>query len=75
MAEIFQQLIDIGNQVGGTVDTAVAIPLAEAFDRPVDQIRIFVIFLFQYPNGWFMHYCVRGTFIRHLYNIVLGISL
>jgi len=31
--------------------------------------------LLQYPNGWFMHYCLHGTKVRHVYNIVLGILI
>jgi len=68
-------LIDLGNVAAGVVDGYVAEPLADTFGRPVDQIRIFVIFLAQYPNGWFMHYCLHGTFIRHIYNVTLGILL
>ena len=45
------------------------------FGRTPDAIRIFVIFLLQYPNGWFMHYCLHGTALRHLYAVVLGILI
>lgn len=31
-----------------------------------------LIFLVQYPLGWIFHYCVYSTFLRHLWNIVIG---
>ena len=68
-------LFDLGQSAADLVDAQIAEPVANAFGRPVDQIRIFIIFLFQFPNGWFMHYCLHGTMIRHLYSIVLGILL
>ena len=68
-------LIDIGNSAAGAIDAVAVIPLAEAVGRPVDQIRIFIIFLLQYPNGWFMHYCLHGTLVRHLYCITVGVLI
>ena len=32
-----------------------------------------MIFLAQYPIGWIMHYCIRGTTVRHLYTTIIGI--
>lgn len=44
-------------------------------NAPVDQMRLIAIFLFQYPLGWFFFYCIRGTFLRHTFNIVVGFAI
>ena len=67
--------IELGNALAASVDSVAVNPLCEAFGRPPDQIRIFVVFLFQYPMGWAMHFLVHGTMARHLYAIGLGIPI
>lgn len=43
--------------------------------QPLDQTRLVLIFFLQYPLGWFFHYCVHGTTLRHWYNIVVGFAI
>ena len=38
-------------------------------------MRIFIVFLFQYPLGWLMHFLVRGRLVRHLFTTVIGIFI
>lgn len=38
----------------------------------MDQVRLILVFFLQYPLGWFAHYCVYGTTLRHLWNILVG---
>jgi len=68
-------LIDFGNLLATQLDTLAVDPLCVAVGRPADQIRIFVVFLFMYPQGWIMHYFIHGTTVRHIFNIVLGIII
>ena len=75
MATLFTELVGKGNELAEQFDVAVIDPFCEAIGRPRDQGRIFLIFLLQFPHGWFLHYCVHGTFIRHIYNILLGILI
>jgi hypothetical protein len=42
---------------------------------PADQIRIFIIFLMNYPIGWFIYFCVQGPLFRHMFVITLGIII
>ena len=71
----FSDLISMGSSLAASIDEAAVLPIGDLIGRPPDQVRIFLIFLLQYPNGWFMHYCVHGTTVRHIYNIVLGILI
>ena len=49
-------------------------PISTATGNPVDQTRLFVIFLVQFPVGWIMHFFIHGTLLRHLYTITIGIA-
>ncbi len=42
---------------------------------PIDMIRLFLVFLVQFPIGWTMHFCIRGKYLRHLYTCVIGMAL
>ena len=57
------------------IDKIVANPIAEAAGQPVDQVRLILVFFLHYPLGWFFHYCVYGTTLRHLYNIIVGATI
>lgn len=57
------------------LDVALVNPLIEFSGQSQDSVRIIMIFLMQYPLGWFMHFCVHGTYVRHLFNIILGLFL
>ena len=48
-------------------------PLARNFNFPEDQIRLLMIWLSMLPVGWFLHFCVRGTKLRHAVNITVGL--
>lgn len=56
------------------IDNTVAQPIVDFINLPIDQIRIFLIFLIQYPIGWIMHFFIRGTTLRHLYATTIGIA-
>ena len=73
--DLLNELASQGNAIAEAVDNVAVLPLCEAFSRPPDQIRIFFIFIIQYPVGWFMHYAVHGTFVRHLFTTILGILI
>ena len=75
MEDLAITLITRGYAVAAALDAVTVEPLCEAFARPPDQIRLFVIFLAQYPIGWFMHYAVHGTVVRHLFTMSLGILM
>ena len=64
-----------GQVYADIVDGIAVLPLCEMFSRPPDQIRIFLIFIVQYPIGWFMHYCVHGAVLRHLFTITIGVLM
>ena len=34
-----------------------------------------LVFVAQYPLGWFFHYYVYGTTVRHLFNVVVGLLI
>ena len=57
------------------VDGIAVTPLCEIFSRPPDQIRMFLIFVIQYPIGWVMHYAIYGTLFRHLFTMCIGIVM
>lgn len=73
--EFINELAVHGNALADIVDTVTVFPLCEMFSRPPDQIRIFNIFVVQYPIGWLMHYCVHGTVIRHLFTLTIGLLM
>jgi hypothetical protein len=39
-------------------DATMVHPVADAIGMPVDQIRMFVLFLMNYPIGWFIYFFV-----------------
>ena len=41
----------------------------------LDQLRLMLCMYLNYPLGWFMKLFVRGTFPRHLYAIVMGMTM
>ena len=47
-------------------------PLAATLGLPDDQLRLFLVWLIQFPIGWFFHFLVRGKTLRHGLNIVMG---
>ena len=57
------------------LDVALVNPLIEISGQSQDSVRIIMIFLIQYPLGWFMHYAVHGTYVRHFFNIIVGLFL
>ena len=73
--DLLNELASQGNAIAEAVDNVAVLPLCEAFSRPPDRIRIFFIFIIQYPIGWFMHYAVHGTVMRHLFTMSLGILM
>jgi len=58
--------------VGDLVETTFVDPPAKLVGLPNDQVRIIVVFMFQYFLGWFIHYAVHGTMLRHLFVTVVG---
>ena len=58
---------------GKTIDSVSVVPVAAAVDFPEDQIRLFLVWFIQFPIGWFLHFCVRGKYMRHAVNLTLGI--
>ena len=71
MNELLSQL----NTLADMVDELAVNPVCDLVGRPKDQVKIFLIFLLQYPNGWFIHYFLYGRVIRHLYVTVLGVLI
>ena len=63
------------NTLADMVDELAVNPVCDLVGRPKDQVKIFLIFLLQYPNGWFIHYFLYGRVIRHLYVTVLGVMI
>lgn len=49
--------------------------IATTLSQPEDQVRLMVVFLLQYPLGWFMHFCLFGTKLRHWFNVVAGLTI
>jgi len=50
-------------------------PISEAIGQQDAFIRLYLIFFAQYPIGWFMHHCVHGTLLRHIYTITIGVCI
>ena len=50
-------------------------PIANAVGQRDDYIRLYVVFVLQYPLGWFMYYFVKGRIPRHLFASLLGILI
>ena len=57
------------------LDETIVFPVAEAIDFLPDYIRIYLVFILQYPLGWIMYYFVHGTIARHLYCITVGVLI
>ena len=57
------------------IDSTLVQPVSSATGQPIDQVRVLLIFLLQYTLGWFFHFFIYGTTIRHLWNVVIGFSL
>ena len=73
--DFINEIASQGNVLADSLDKIAVLPLCDAFGRGPDQIRIFLVFLLQYPIGWSMHYLVHGTVVRHLFTLILGISI
>jgi len=43
------------------------------FGFPEDQVRLIVIWFSMFPVGWFLHFCVRGSILRHAVNTIIGV--
>ena len=67
-----EQIVDIGLKLANQLDSVAVYPIADAVGIQSDFIRLYIVFLAQYPMGWIMHYFIHGTVARHLYAIVLG---
>ena len=63
------------NALADQVDEIAVNPICDIAGRPKDQVKIFLIFLLSYPNGWLIHYVIHGTVIRHLYVTILGVLI
>jgi len=66
---LFKLLEDASN----AFDDSTVRPLAGIIGFPEDQVRLFVMWFVQIPTGWFLHFCCRGSSIRHFVNTLLGI--
>ena len=73
--DFINELVGQGNFLADIVDKIAVLPLCEIIGRGPDQIRIFLVFLLQYPIGWTMHFLVHGTVVRHLFTLTLGILI
>ena len=56
-------------------DDATAAKLEVALGMPIDQCRMVLIFFLNYPLSWLFAYFVHGTTARHLYNVVVGLTV
>ena len=48
-------------------------PLVALIGLPADQLRLFVIWILQFPVGYFLHFSIHGAFQRHCVNLLLGL--
>ena len=60
------------SEVADLVDANSVKPIAGILGLPDDQIRLFLMWFVQFPIGWFLHFCVRGTNTRHAVNLTMG---
>ena len=63
------------NSVRKEIDFVLTQPLSEVIGTPLDQTRIIIAFISQFPIGWFMFYCIRGATVRHFYSMFSGIAI
>ena len=68
-------LIETGQAVGQFLDDTIVFPIANAISQQDAFIRLYLIFFAQYPIGWFMHHCVKGTLLRHVFTITIGVAI
>ena len=54
------------------VDSVSVTPVAAVLDLPEDQVRMLLVWIIQFFVGWFMHFCVRGTTLRHTFSFIMG---
>ena len=73
--QLWNEILTQANALADQVDEIAVNPICDMVGRPKDQVKIFVIFLLQYPNGWLIHYLLHGRVIRHLYVTILGILI
>jgi len=67
--------MDILVSTGALFENAFVVPLATMLGQPADECRLVVVFLFQYPLGWLIHYCIYGTIFRHWFVTIIGILI
>ena len=67
--QVFEQL----SLAAKFVDSLAVTPISTETGIPKDQLRLFFMWFVAFPVGWFLHFCVRGTILRHTINIVLGV--
>ena len=65
-------LVDLLTNAGKMIDQNSVEPLSVMFSFPEDQIRLLLVWLSMFPVGWFLHFCVRGTKLRHAVNLIIG---
>jgi ABC-type thiamin/hydroxymethylpyrimidine transport system permease subunit len=70
---MLDQLIAPLTGAAAAFDSITVDPLVEIIGLPHDQLRLFVIWLLQFPIGYFLHFCVHGALARHLMNTLLGV--
>ena len=57
------------------LDENVVFPVSKLVGIQSDFIRLYVVFLIQYPLGWIMHYFIRDTLGRHIYSTMFGVMI
>ena len=65
-------LIDLLTNAGKMIDQNSVEPLSVMFNFPEDQVRLILVWFSMFPVGWFLHFCVRGTKLRHAVNLTIG---
>ena len=70
-----EALFTFGRALASIPDDNIVFPLAKALNQYPDQLRLIMIFFFQYPLGWAMWYFAHGTTRRHLFSIFFGIMI
>ena len=70
-----EQLLTIGRKLGSIPDENIVFPLSTALSQYPDQLRLIVVFFFQYPLGWAFYYFAHGTIGRHLFAIFFGMMI
>jgi len=49
-------------------------PVAEALNKPEDQLRLVFMWLITMPLCWILHFFVHGAKARHIINSMMGIT-